>query len=146
MSNVFQFGDLQISRAARSYAAKDCKHMLMELDYEGQVVMCLDCKKQVSAFWALSHYVKRWERMRSDLDSRIANVARVEQTTLHLKAAQKVESAWRSKSMVPVCPHCREAIFQNDGLGGSMINKEIAERRRKVLVSIKSILPEEPKS
>jgi hypothetical protein len=45
-------------------------------------------------------------------------------------AAQVVESAWRSRSMVPVCPHCSEAIFATDGLGRSQVNKQMAERRR----------------
>lgn len=52
--------------------------------------------------------------------------------TVELRAAQKVEKAWRSRTMVPTCPHCAEAIFPEDGLGSGMANRELALRRRGV--------------
>ena len=59
----------------------------------------------------------------------------MEEATLHLKAAQEAEAAWRSRKMVPTCPHCREAIFAADGFGKFQMRREIAERRRNVLAS-----------
>ena len=54
----------------------------------------------------------------------------VRKTHVRLKAAVRAQEAWRSRSMVPTCPHCHEAIFPEDGFGGSAINKKTALEQR----------------
>lgn len=49
---------------------------------------------------------------------------------LTLQAAKRVEGAWRRRKMMPACPHCGRGISQHDGFGGSMVNREMENRRR----------------
>jgi hypothetical protein len=132
MDNVVQFADLQFRAKQKRWPwEKDrCEHKKLVLDDNGEIVTCEDCKQQVGAYWALRHMVEVWgkhaetaKRNSDHLNSRI-------QENVSLLAAQKAEKAWRSRKMVPTCPHCHEAIFAGDGFGGSMVNKQIAERRR----------------
>ena len=91
-----------------------------------------NCQKQVDNYAALRMLVERWALLQARVDSQRAEIADVAGKTVELRAAQRLEKAWRSRSMVPACPHCHEAIFPTDGLGGSMVNKELAARRRAV--------------
>ena len=130
--NVVQFGDFVFRAKAKRWAFEQdhCPHKHLELDDNGDIVLCLDCKKQVSAYWALRHITTQWhnhaERLRSQADHLNERVAK----NVSLLAAQEVERAWRSRTMVPTCPHCRAAILPDDGFGGSNINKAIELRRR----------------
>lgn len=75
--------------------------------------------------------VKRKGDKQDSIDRRLKEVQRLEASTVVLKAAKKVEKAWRSRSSVPTCPHCHEAIFPEDGFGGTQVNKKMAIERRK---------------
>lgn len=104
--------------------------MHLSMDGEGDIVTCDDCKKQVSAFWALQMLSEHYQKAFAKLQRKYDEQASIEKKTLHLKAAQLVEAAWRSQTMVPICPTCREPIFATDGFGRSQMSKEIAKRRR----------------
>jgi ribosomal protein S27E len=133
MSNVVNIDDVRITRTRMGYDRRDeCKHRKLTFDEHGEIVTCDDCHKQVTAFWVVTMlaevYAKALEKVASD--QRRLNEAKAKD--ISLLAAQKVEKAWRSRSMVPTCPHCHEAIFPQDGFGGSATNRAIAVRRREV--------------
>jgi len=130
-TKVVEIGEFRLTRSRREFFDTGCKHLHTTIDSEGDVVTCDDCKQQLSAVWVLrslcDSYVKAQERLAA-LQSSVREVAAKQ---VGMKAAQQVEKAWRSRSMVPTCPHCHEAIFPEDGFGGSATNREIAVRRRK---------------
>lgn len=130
MSNVVHIESMRLTRAQRSFVPTGCKHMNLTMDDQGDIVNCDDCGKQVSAFWALQMLAEEYGKAFAKLERRAQQQAESERKSVHLKAAQVVESAWRSRTMVPVCPHCSEPIFATDGLGRTQINKQMAERRR----------------
>lgn len=132
MTNVVQIGEFQFSRKKRDYMDKGCKHHRTTLSSDGEITMCDDCGKQVSSYWVLLQVLDAYTEQVNKLHRERVAVSEVAGKQLHLKAAQDVERAWRSKSMVPVCPHCREAIFPQDLFGRSMTNREMALRRRAV--------------
>ncbi len=134
MSNVIDIGEMRFTRKQRSYAAEKqaCKHQKLTMDDEGDIVECEDCGKQLSAYWVLqmltSHYHDAYRKLNGWQEKLTEAAAK----DVGLLAAQKVERAWRSRTMVPTCPHCHEAIFPGDGFGGCTTNKEIALRRRAI--------------
>lgn len=130
MSNVVEIGEFRLTRKSAYDAVAGCRHLHTTLDKQGDVITCDDCHKQVSATWVLCELLETYRRRIAALQAERIEVATVGAKQLHMKAAQRVERAWRSQSMVPTCPHCDEAIFPTDGLGGGAINREIAERRR----------------
>lgn len=84
----------------------------------------------VSAFWALEMLSDEYNRALSKLQRDREALAKAKEAETHLLAARRVESVWRSRTMVPACPHCGTGILPEDGLGSSQINRGIELRRR----------------
>ena len=122
----FRFQHKQFSRFKRD----ECQHKYTELDDNGNIVMCMDCGKQVDAYFVLRMLTEDWGRIQSEIEAKRQRVEEEKGKHIHLIAARKVESAWRNKRMVPTCPHCGEGIAATDGFGGGMISKEIDNARR----------------
>jgi hypothetical protein len=135
MGEVVQIGDFLLSRKRESHVPysgdKECLHRQLELDDRGDVCRCIKCGIQVSAFWALTMLAADYGRERDNLTAKQARLAEETSQSIHLLAARKVEKAWRSRSMVPCCPHCGRGIRATDGLGGSCINTRIDDVQRK---------------
>lgn len=70
MTNVIQIEDMRLTRAKRSYSSTECKHMHLTMDSEEDVVTCDDCKKQISAFWALQMLSDHYQRAVSKLQNK----------------------------------------------------------------------------
>lgn len=130
-AQVISIADFSIKRAAQKKYT-DCKHLKLTRDDELQVVECDDCGKKIGNYAALSMLISRWENLQRSITRQNQVAIEALNKTIVLRAAQKVESAWRSQKMVPTCPHCVEAIFPNDGFGATAVNKEVALRRRAI--------------
>jgi len=131
MSNVIDIEDLRFTRDKRIVRPREeCEHKHMTMDDQGQFVRCDDCRVQLSPFWVLSRMLDQYERALSKIAGREQRQAESELRGVQLRAAQVVERAWRSHTMVPTCPHCGEGIRATDGFGHSAINRSIDERRR----------------
>lgn len=134
MGDLVKIGDFSLARKNRSGYTPigECAHKHLTLNDTGDVVSCTDCKTQVSPYWALTmladEYARQWKKLQ---DGKMA-LEEAKTKDIHLLAAQVVEKAWRSRSMVPSCPHCHRGIFPQDGFGKGMINKDIENRRRKI--------------
>ncbi|MGE8046087.1 hypothetical protein ACQKO6_18030 [Pseudomonas monteilii] len=156
LSNVVQFADLQIARLKDDHArrVKGCQHKRIRLDDVGEVVKCMDCESQVSAYWALQMLATDWKRQVDRLESEKTAVHKASQLSLHLNAAKQVESVWRSRADLPCCPHCDRGIMPEDGLGSRTVSKifeqglrvrEAAEAEEKGLPRPAKLAPGKPK-
>ena len=130
-AQILEIGEFRIKRE-RQTKSDGCKHVHLTLDDDAEIVMCDDCEKQVGSYAALRMLVNRWDKLQSRAESQHRMIVEASEKTIGLRAAQRVEEAWRSRSMVPICPHCRDAIFPDDGFGCTSTNKAIALRRRDV--------------
>jgi len=132
IGNVIKIGDLKIRRLEkRGWRDERCPHKNTTWDANGEIVTCDDCKMQVSAWWLLHMFTAEYERALADLEHRERALADARRQNLHLIAAKKVEAAWRSKGMVPACPHCDRGILPEDGLGSTNVNRAIELARRR---------------
>jgi len=132
MSNVIQIGEFALTRNRDRNFQKngECRHRHITCDDVGEIVTCNDCGKQVSAYWALGYFSQVWESEMQKIEAAKRVLAEERAKSVHLLAAQKVERAWRSRGMVPSCPHCGRGILASDGLGSTQVNKAIELRRR----------------
>jgi hypothetical protein len=132
VSNVIQIGDFALTRNRERHFQRNgvCRHMHVSCDDVGDIVTCDDCGKQVSAYWALGFFSQVWEREMAKITARENRLAENESKSIHLLAAQKVEKVWRTRGMVPACPHCERGILASDGLGNTQVNKALELRRR----------------
>ena len=129
---VIDIGEARLRMKARHYyaAEKECAHQHLSMDDNGDIVQCEDCGNQVSAYWALSMLLNRLQAERDKVERREAEAKRVASQQLHLRAARRVEEAWRSRTTVPTCPHCRAGIRPEDGFGSSRVGRSIDNANR----------------
>jgi hypothetical protein len=132
VSNVIDIEGLLVERQRQhaSRPATACKHKRVKLDDDGCIVRCADCDLQLAAYWMLTEFLEHYELALAKINARERRHAEALVRDIHLTAAQRVEKAWRSRTMVPCCPHCGEGIRATDGLGETMINRTIDDRRR----------------
>lgn len=130
--NVIQIGDFRIAQKQRSWlrSKSECRHLSIELDDNGGLVKCSDCKESLSPYWALSHLAEQFNSAYKKVEARAARVEEDKSANIHLIAARVVEKAWRRKQMVPTCPHCSCGIKPTDNFGHSLIHVSIEDRRR----------------
>lgn len=140
MGDIVEIGDFSLARKHRGgYAPTgECRHNHLTLDDNGDVVRCSDCNAQVSAYWALAMIADEFSRQMGRLQAGKRDLAEAVAREVHLIAAKEVEKAWRSRTMVPSCPHCHRGIFPQDGFGKSLISREIENRRRQVAMKAES--------
>lgn len=139
MGDLVEIGDFSLARKNRGgyVPIGECAHKHITMDDTGAVVRCADCNTQVSAYWALTMIAEEYTRQWNKLQHSKQALEEAKAKDIHLLAAQRVEKAWRSRSMVPSCPHCHRGIFPQDGFGKGMINKEIENRRRNIAADTK---------
>lgn len=131
LSNVISVGDFSVLKKERKYGDKPCLHRTITLDDNGQIVTCCDCGQQIDAYWALNEFSKLWKKLTEQLKSREEYLRKEKEAILYRIAAKKVDKVWRTKNLVPTCPHCGEGISPEDGFGNAAINKRVDEARRK---------------
>ena len=99
----------------------ECGHKNIEAQESGEILICKDCGKQISAWWVLMRFSRQVSDWKDSLDARAKEVAEAEKRTVILRAAQKVEKAWRRNRFAPCCPHCHQPIKPEDGFGREQI-------------------------
>lgn len=129
---IVNFADMVFKlRGRRSVFDKDrCEHNHIKLDENGSIVTCTDCKKEISAFWALLHMAERWEKHARDIKSTRQRIADDAKAIVHLRAAKRIEQCWR-RGMACCCPHCHQPILPEDGMGGVTESRDRVLERRK---------------
>lgn len=128
-SNVIDLDGYEFKKTFKN----NCEHKHIEYDPSERSIECTDCGYEFDHFEAFCFMLQQYKSSALSMIRDRKEIKQIESKQLHLKAAKKAEEAWRSKSMVPTCPHCDEAIFAEDGFGGSMVNKEHAIQRREFM-------------
>lgn len=130
--NVIEIGDLIVRRKKERhwYGDERCPHLHLTWDDNGHIVTCDDCSKQIDPYWAMQMLASHYEKAFKKVQARAQSVADDKAHNLHLIAAKKVEAVWRSKKMVPCCPHCDRGILPEDQLGAKQMGKQFELARR----------------
>jgi hypothetical protein len=133
MGDLIKIGSYSFKQKKERFFRKDtCGHRHLVMDDDGHYVYCEDCKIQLSAYWCLERLIKEHKENIRRLKIAWAHYHAVKDKKISLLVAQKVEKAWRSRTFVPCCPHCKRGIFPKDGFGeDEMICKKMEIARRK---------------
>lgn len=107
--------------------SEECAHKRLQYVEHGELLLCLDCDKQVGAIWALRMYFTQVEREKEKLAAERTELeADTKKAVIH-RAALAVQDAWRRRKYLPTCPHCRKPIEPSDRFGRSgTTQKELA--------------------
>jgi hypothetical protein len=131
MGDVLVFEKLKFENVR----GKKCEHHHIQYNLSDRTTICADCNSPIDAFTAYQRLIVYWERIERDLKYRKEHLSELEERVgKHiLKATKRVDEAWRSKNMVPVCPHCKNAIFPEDGFGGDEVDKKMEIEKRRFI-------------
>lgn len=132
-AQVIQIGDLALRRKESRYGfvkSGECKHLHLTMDDNGDTVQCEDCKVYVSAYWALKMLAAHFDREHRNIEAAKQRLDEATKERRALIATNRVDKVWRSRTMIPACPHCGAGIRPEDGLGNRQVSREWDEKRR----------------
>lgn len=122
MSGVLiQIGEMEWHDLKRQFSLprpKECAHKRLQYVEHGELLLCLDCDKQVSAVWALRMYFTQYVREKELLAAAQAQLEADSQRLVVHRGALLVQDAWRRRKYLPSCPHCHKPIEPTDRFGG----------------------------
>lgn len=128
LGKVIKIGSLQewcgFKRCHTLPATGACAHRRLDFEENGEIVNCGDCGKQVSAVWALRLLLTLCEDEWQKIKSARTALEEDEQKAITLRAALRVQHAWRRRHLVPSCPHCHRGILPGDGFGNGAVNPD----------------------
>ncbi len=87
-----------------------CKHDRLQYIEHGELLLCLDCKFQVTAIWALHKFFYQYERQKEELELESKRLQEERKTQIVHRAALKFQEMIRKRKYFPTCPHCYKAI------------------------------------
>lgn len=130
---VVDIGDLRVARGLTRRPVAVCKHLRMTYDPRERRVWCQDCETDVDSFDAFMEIVERYASATKHLERRANEVREAEAFAIRSRAAKVMDEAWRRRSVVPTCPHCRAGLLPEDILkkGLSVVSTEYEQARRR---------------
>ncbi len=88
-----------------------CTDWHLEIDYQNKLVYCVDCGAIIDPFEALRKLADNWERINEQVDKILAQRKEIVNYKPWLLVFRDLESQYRSKQMIPNCPHCHTPFF-----------------------------------
>lgn len=130
---VVDIGDIRVSRGMTRRPISSCSHRRMAYDPRERRIWCKDCEKDVDPFDAFKNLCENYHAAHEDLKRQRKEIEEAAQFQCRSIAAKAVDQAWRSRKMVPSCPHCMNGLLPEDFVKGvGMVSREFAVARRGV--------------
>lgn len=124
---VIDIGDIRVARGLSRRAHSSCPHARMVYDQNERRIWCKDCERDVEPFDAFKGIVEQYSRAYDGLMRRIEQVSMAEKFAARSIAVKKLDEVWRSRNLVPCCPHCSGGLFPEDFKNGvSSMGREYA--------------------
>ena len=129
--DVVRIEDLRIARGMSRRPKSSCLHTSLVYDVHERRIWCKDCESDVDSFDAFRLMAERAHEHHRKLSRREDAVKEAEAFQVRSRAAKVMDKAWRKRSMVPACPHCRKGIFPEDVVRGvSYVGRDFAGKQR----------------
>jgi len=127
---VVDFGDLRVSRGLSRRPYSGCKHLSLVYDKSERRIWCEDCETDVEPFDAFLGLVERFSEVEERINRTLTEAHEASKFSLISRAAKSIDKDWRSKKMVPACPHCHAGIWPEDALKMGSVGREFDKARR----------------
>lgn len=128
---VVDIGDIRVARGLSRRPFSGCGHKKLVYDKNERRIWCKDCERDIEAFDAFEAVASQWFRANEAIKRRIAEADAAAKHSLISRAAKAADEVWRSRTMVPSCPHCHRGILPEDALQFGATNREMEIARRK---------------
>lgn len=129
---VVNIGDIRVARGLTRRPQSTCKHRHMAYDPQERRIYCYHCEQEIEPFDAFVALSEQWKNAFEALESRREELRELREFEPRRRATKEMDRAWRSRNMVPACPHCHHGLFPEDfERGVTMIGREYAQARLK---------------
>lgn len=128
---VVDIGDLRIARGKTRRERTSCKHLNLTYDDNERRVVCDDCETELDPFDAFKALVEHIDGATKRLQHREDQIKKAESFAIRSVAAKHVDKVWRSRTRVPLCPHCKQALMPDDFKHGCATTGAQIERTRR---------------
>ena len=131
--NVVDIGDIRVARGLTRRPVSSCKHKSLAYDQKERRIWCKDCETDVEPFDGFVLLVEHFHAASQKAQRMLDEAHEASKFSLISRAAKKIDRLWRSKNMVPSCPHCHAGIWPEDALSMGRVGKEydLASRKRR---------------
>lgn len=123
---IVEFEALKINRGRKKFC--QCLEKKFEIDTQNHIVTCANCGAWVDPFDALVYIGEHYELERHFVQTLWEERKQIVNYKPHLIIIRELERQYRSKSMLPTCPHCGRAFFLEEIKGWQNRDTEIARR------------------
>lgn len=127
---IVDIGDLRVARGMSRRPVSICKHLSLVHDQNERRIWCKDCESNVEPFDAFLLICENFGSAARQIERDRAEVEAAKAHSIIRIAAKKMDELFRSKKMVPACPHCGAGIFPEDVAKMGSINREWEAARR----------------
>ncbi|WP_395175069.1 hypothetical protein [Roseibium alexandrii] len=129
---VVNIGDVRVSRGKTRRPASSCRHKRLTYDAQERRIWCRDCEQDIDPFDAFVGLVEQYDGALKRLEADRLKLQEAQRFQVRSIAAKEIDKAWRSRNMVPSCPHCGNGLFPEDFKHGvAMLGKDYAKSRLK---------------
>lgn len=130
-ARVVQIEDLRVARGLTRRPVSSCRHATLVYDDHERRIWCEDCESEIHPFDAFTNLVTRMDAHHEDLRRREGQIREAESYALQRRASKAIDEKWRSRNMVPCCPHCSHGLFPEHFANGgiSMMGRDYAEKQ-----------------
>lgn len=127
---VVDFGDLRVARGLSRRPFSLCKHRPLVYDPKERRIWCRDCESNVEGFDAFVLLVEQFHRAAQEIQRQREEVEKARAHNIIRIAARQMDEHFRSRTMVPACPHCHTGIFPEDVGRMASVSREWEQARR----------------
>ncbi|MHB9879148.1 hypothetical protein ACSMXM_05740 [Pacificimonas sp. ICDLI1SI03] len=137
--NVVDIGDLRVARGMTRRPQTTCRHRKLVYDNRERRIWCSDCETNVEAFDAFERIAENFDNAHRKADRLLKEAHEASKFALISRAAKTIDKEWRSRKMVPTCPHCSAGLWPEDALRMGSVNREWDAARRKKALAQKGV-------
>ena len=123
--------DIEVLRINRNINKRcQCDDRNYVVDTQNKEVSCGKCGARIDPYEAIEDLAYNHERLQREAQMLLDQRREITNYKINMVVFRGLESNYRGKKMLPICPHCNRAFYFEEL--NFWTNREIEERRRKV--------------
>lgn len=128
--HVIDITAVRLKRNAKPRCTCDRRHRHFEVDKDNREVTCAGCGAVVDPFEAMVDVAYFNDHLHSEIEALWEQRKQIVNYKPHLLVFRDLESQYRGKKWLPICPNCHQAFFFEEVRAWAGREIEVRRRRR----------------
>ena len=121
--------DIEVVRINRNIDKRcTCRDRNFIVDSQNKEINCGTCGARVDSYEALEEVASSYERLGDEVRHLLKQRKQIMNYKPHLIVFRDLESKYRGKKMLPICPHCHRAFYFEEL--NAWTSRELEDKRR----------------